>query len=103
MGPQSVATLRSLVILGYALFIIDIVLACLAVARALFGRRPVASTFRKWGTRSQRLFYFVIWLLIVPSFALVAIGQYVPSALLRDIGAIGGLTSVFVMAIVLLL
>ena len=103
MGPQNVATLRPLVIIGYALGVTDIVLACYTVARVFLGRRPLAGTFRKWSRRSQTLFYLVIWLLIVPSLVLLAIGLYAPSALFTDIGAIGMLTDVLILAIVGLL
>lgn len=103
MGSQNIATLRPLVILGYALGVIDFVLACYAGARVLLGRHTFARTFRKWGKRSQRRFYRVMWMVILPSIVLCAIGQYVPSALLTDIGAIGILTVVLIMEIVELL
>ena len=100
MGPQNVAILRPLMIIGYALAATDIVLSCYYLARVLRGR------LRKLSRRQQTLSYLVIGLLIAPSAVLSAIGPLpgLPSAaLIGDIGAIGGLTGLLLLLLIQLL
>lgn len=103
MAPQNFATLRTLMLIGYGLGVIDVVLACCIIARAVLAGRAIAIAFRKWGRRSQTLFYLVTVLLSAPSIVLFAIGLWLPSAFFTDIGAIGILIFVLIMAIVGLL